>query len=37
MNLNHKNDPIPLNNELLLNGLLHIYNSHIEAMPNKYF
>ena len=32
MNLNQKNDPIPLNNELLLNGLLHIYNSHIETM-----
>ena len=32
MNLTQKNDPIPLNNEVLMNGLLQIYNSHVEIM-----
>jgi hypothetical protein len=32
MNSTQKNDPIPLNNEVLMNGLLQIYNSHVEIM-----
>ena len=32
MNLDHQNETGPMNNELLINGLIHVFNSHIGSI-----
>ena len=32
MNLDHQNETGPMNNELLINGLMHVFNSHIGSI-----